>query len=304
MNISLAHEASSEAAYRDTVALLEDEIARLEAELRLRDLVTAEATETETHPGTESNQAFEARITELTAELARREEESALLWDEIRTFEEAAAAKQAEWEQLHRWITEVEQRVEVRVDQDGELTRDLDAQRRAAEDAAVRLESERRGWETQRRAFQEELESLRSRLAVQTGIENTESAITSLQEENERLRDNCRELANAAARASEVDDLRAELRMTRDALAQARRELQTAIDEQEHERQEHAAELASLRIEIAREVSRTRDNSGDERMTAFRQHLRELQDREDEERRSKQLSTRIARLWRRTGPKR
>lgn len=304
MNDRVTLAASPDAGYQETIAMLEEEVARLEGELRLREDVLVEGGRPEIDADGVADRALEARVAELTAELARRDEEAAILWDEIRTIEEAAVAKQAEWEQLNRWISEVEQRVEGRVDEDADLVRDLSAQRRAAETATQSLESERRSWESQRRAFEDEVESLRARLSTRSTNESTDTVTASLQEENQRLRDSVRELAANAALAGETEELRAELRATKDALEHAQQALQGALDDREQARNEHAAELASLRTQFACEAAKARELSGDDRLMAFRQHLREVQDREDEARRSKQLTSRLAQLWRRSGPKR
>jgi chromosome segregation ATPase len=290
-------------AYDGTITLLEEEIARLEGELRLRDEIIAEAGRPAVHEPA-ADATAEGRIADLTADLTRREQEAALLWDEIRGLEEAEAAKQAEWEQLHQWISELERRIEGRADQERELPQLLDAQRRESESLRQQLETERRGWQAERKTFGDEVNSLRAKLSEGTASPGANITIKALQEENQKLRDECREMAFLAAIAGEADNLRSHLRTAEDALEEARGELRRTVDERERERNEHEAELASLRTQFARDLAKPREASGDDRLNAFREHLRELHEREEAERKSRHFSARLARLWRNTGPSR
>jgi hypothetical protein len=300
---TIESETDETAAYDDTIALLEEEIARLEGELRLRDELIAEAgSPAMREPAVDST--AEGRIADLTAELARREREAVLLWDEIRGFEEAEAAKHAEWEQLHQWISELERRVEGRAGLERDFPQLLDAQRRETESLRQQLETERRGWQAERKRFEDEVNSLRSRISEGSASPGANITIKALQEENQKLRDECREMAFLAAIAGEADNLRSHLRTTEEALEEARSELRRTIDERDSERNEHEAEIVALRAQFARDQAKPREASGDDRLNAFREHLRELHEREEAERKSKHFSARLARLWRHTGPSR
>src|SRR5262245_13822795 len=99
-------------ATQEALALLQDEVARLEAELRARDEALLHAA-----PAPDADQADPAlvrRVEELTSELAARDETVNLLLEQTQLFEEAAAAQRAEWEQLRGWVEEVEARVQGR----------------------------------------------------------------------------------------------------------------------------------------------------------------------------------------------
>jgi hypothetical protein len=312
--------------YQDTVVLLQDEIARLEEELRQRDEAPigesagadfglAQAA------GAQLTSADTARLAELTSELARRDETIALLLEEIRLVEEAEAAGRAEWEQLNQWVGQVEQRVDSRDEQDSQLVQELAAEQRKVEDLHLAADTERRAWEKKHRALEDEVGRLRAKLS--TVAKHTDSnanmALAALEGENLRLRTSVDELTRTAATAGEVGHVKAELALTRKRLEEAEAKLRGLEDDIERERKEHEAELAAVRSQLAREPLQRRDGatdaasapprdvaliSADERMMAFRQHLQDVHQRELEERSQKRLSARLSRLWHRTGPPR
>src|SRR5262245_26261943 len=101
--------------YLETVALLQEEIARLESELSAREEVSRASSEANdqcnvtAEPDTDT---LRQEVSRLTSELASREETIHILLDELRFVEETQAATRAEWEQLAKWVAEVEDRVE------------------------------------------------------------------------------------------------------------------------------------------------------------------------------------------------
>src|SRR5437764_7433668 len=113
-----------------TLTLLQEEIARLEDEIRLRD--EAMASHEPAGPASENHEDADRKVAELTAELASHDETIELLWDQVRSFEEAEEAGRAEWEHLHRWVEELERRVEGRADPDpaADLGEELESERR------------------------------------------------------------------------------------------------------------------------------------------------------------------------------
>src|SRR5438270_8043476 len=99
------HETADVDPTQDTIDLLHEEIARLEAELLARDDAALHAVDAEPAGGDgDEDGALRRRVEELTAELATRDETVALLLDQARLFEEAAWAQRAEWDQLHQWV--------------------------------------------------------------------------------------------------------------------------------------------------------------------------------------------------------
>jgi hypothetical protein len=314
--------------YQDTVALLQEEITRLEEEIRIRDEASSDASGVAENPlsaddGCASDPAEASRTAELNAELARRDETIALLLEEIARFEEAEAAARSEWEQLNQWVTQVEQRVDSRDRQDSALAQELANERRKSEAQRNAAETERKASESQRRLLEQEVERLRGQLTEvakrKQADPDAELGLAALEGENRRLRRMCDELTRTAAAAGEVDTLRKELRTAQGQLDEASTKIRSLDDDMERERREHEAALAASRTQLAC-VPRERlegqqeaaDDtplvhdlslvSGEERMTAFRQHLQEIHKRELEERAQKRLSARLSRLWRRTGP--
>lgn len=293
--------------YLDTVALLQEEIARLEAELRLRDEAAAGSLASVSDPGAASrDEDAERRTAEWTAELAHRDETINLLWEQVLRFEEAEAASRAEWDQLHQWLQDVEQRIEGGDDQ----ARDLQAERDAARRETLRLqrevETDRRAWEIQRRSLEAEIEGLRARLADPGQPAPSDAHRAALELEDRQLRETSLRLASLETAAAEADGLREQLLVLQAQFEEAKQALGRQTDDRERERREHEAELAAQRTRSVRPTLPTPDAnlSPDERVRALRQHLRDLHDEEQKERRNHQLSSRISRLWRRTGPSR
>src|SRR5579864_5271363 len=306
--------------YQDTVALLQEEIAHLEEEIRVRDEARADRPAEAAQPSYPApDPAVAGRIEELTGELARREETIALLLDELGMVDEAAAAGRAEWEQLNLWVEEVEQRVESRTKDESNLQQELVAERRKAELKGRTLENEQRAWDSQRRVLEGEVERLRDKLSTvaKQSDSNADLALAALEGENKRLRRTCDELSRTAAAAAEVGRLRELLDTVRSKLDDAETRVRGLEDDIVRERKEHEAALATLRSQTARELVPRRDGQGeivpaaprdlslvtaDERVAAFRQHLQDVHKRELDERASKRLSARLSRLWKHTGP--
>ncbi|HEV3120421.1 MAG TPA: hypothetical protein VGY53_00895 [Isosphaeraceae bacterium] len=310
--------------YQDTVALLQEEIIRLEEELRIRDEASSDASGVSDGPlAADDLHAIESadagRIAELNAEILRRDETIALLLEEIARFEEAEAAARSEWEQLNQWVTQVEQRVDSRDRQDSGLAQELATERRKSEAQRQAAETEKRASESQRRLLEQEVERLRGQLAEvakrKTADPDAELGQAALEGENRRLRRMCDELTRTAAAAGEVETLRKELRAAQGQLDEAQTKLRSLDDDMERERKEHQAALAASRTQLARVPLERQEAVGDgttshdlslvtgeERMLAFRQHLQEIHKRELEEHAQKRLSARLSRLWRRTGP--
>jgi chromosome segregation ATPase len=105
--------------YDDSISILQEEIARLEDELRMH--AESKALTGVSH---EAEQELQAKQDSLTAQIADRDDTILLMFDQVRGLEEALAASREEWEQLDRWVQEVEQRVESTEGAD----RDKDAQ--------------------------------------------------------------------------------------------------------------------------------------------------------------------------------
>jgi hypothetical protein len=328
--------------YLETIALLQDEVARLEQELQWHDEHQRDAmsndipsfqSEIDAPGALENSDGLSVELERLKTELTSREETVRLLLDELSRVEEVQASARAEWEHLADWVTELERRVE---GQDGdtvdELENRLAAEKQKTEAIHAKSERDRRGWETQRRAYQGEIARLRAALEqVAVASEsrgdhdgrvtekpgpNADLAL-SLQVENRRLRAAWEELVEHASSNDRCDLLEAKLADVVNERQQLRGELEQIQDQSKRERLEYEATLAELRAQLthaslhqAQGLPRETTLAGispaldiDLRIRALRQNLLEVDEREKEERRQKRLISRLSRLWSRTGPR-
>jgi hypothetical protein len=263
--------------YEDTTALLQAEIERLEAELAARDAALAA-------PAEACDVQTARRIAELTAEVALRDETIAQLWDHLREREEAEAQARADWDEVHQLVEDLEARI-------GVATSPTDEER-------ARWESERRAWEDRRAHLEAEASELRSRLsqaartAASGPIDEEHSArLADLEAANRQLREACRRLPELEAAATEVEILREQMKtaaVTNDPCQSWSRP---------------AVSGSSVVWPVGTGQSRlsAADLSPDERIRALRQHLREVHERELEERKNGQLKTRLSRIWKTLG---
>jgi hypothetical protein len=309
----------------DTITLLQEEITRLEAELRLRDesVFGSGAEPAPDLEGFATSEESLRQIEHLNAELIGREETIGLLLEHTRLLEEAEATSRAEWEQLRQWVEEVERRVEQRGGTDQELHAELESERQRAESLRQSAEADRRLGEAQRLALEKEVAQLRTTLSQMTARSDSDSdshsaAVAALELENQQLRDARQEWARSSAAAAEVEPLRKLLLETTKDRDDLRRELQRLQDDRERERNEQEAELGALRSQLAlKSIKRHEEQvesaalpaskpnvrlEADERIRAFRQHLREIHDDEEQQRMKRGLAARLSRLWRHTGP--
>jgi hypothetical protein len=306
----------------ETIALLEEEIARLEAELRMRDLaVVAEIHDLPDpdRPRPGHDEAFEQQIRQLKDELGVREETIALLLEQVRLADEAEAASHAEWEQLHLWVQELERRVADRGEAEPapELKAALEAERRNSDLLRQSAEKAERSWEVQRQSLFAEVERLRARFTEVAGqSDTTVAAVRALEQENQALREAHALLARTTVPAHDLDGLLYDLQLLQqkhDGLAQ---ELQKERDLRQRERNEHEASVNALRSQLARDSLRRQEDQvratgvvatakeapleADMRIRAFREHLKEIHQDETEQRMRRSLAARLSRLWNHT----
>jgi hypothetical protein len=322
------------AEYLETIEILQEEVARLEQELRGRERWPSEMPTEGSAPDPDQAGAVEAaedaaaaraEVARLEADLAAREETIGLLMDQLSRVEAAQAAGQAEWEQLSEWLAELEKRVG---GQDGDallrLEERLAAEQRLADETRKQAEQDRRDAEAQRRVHETEIARLRAALAGErsAGVEDearlvpadrgpNSEELESLRAENQRLR---AAFAKQAGRpdAEALDARLLEATKERDAL---RQQLERLQDEQRREQLEHAATIAELQTQLSRaslaraeppeaaQGASTISPVREEQLwfQALRQHLLDIHEREEQERKQKQLIPRLSRLWSRTG---
>jgi chromosome segregation ATPase len=281
-------DADADAGTVDTIELLQEEIARLEAELR-----RAEEAAREAPPAPPPEAApDDARLAELADAVTERDATIGLLCEQLAALEEVGAARAAEWEHMDRWVGELE----ARLDRDAAAAPVEPEADRDAREAALREELSRRqrAWAAERTRFEAELAELRARPAATGDADGAR-----LESENARLRDEARRLAAAAA---EADALRERAGDLEGQLGQSLLKLARTEDDLRRERFEHEAELAALRASLAgAKAAAPAELNVDDRLRAFRQHLQEVHEREEHEREQRQLIHRISRLWRRPG---
>jgi hypothetical protein len=329
--------------YLETISLLQEEVARLEQELQAHDEGQrdwaashegAVADQADAPSGAEDQSSDAALLERFKAELAGRDETIGLLLEEVSRAEAAQAATLAEWEHLAEWVAALEHRVE---GQDAGALRELEnrlaAQEQKAEAAQAKSDQDRRAWEAHRQIYQAEIARLQGTLDAAASSRaalgdkdgrapqdsgSRPSAVDALQAENLRLRaawDELAERATAAAeRAQSADVKLAEALHER---TQLRHQLEQIEDERSRERLESEATVAELHSQLS-QVSLAKPPEPptqqkpeaisseldiELRVRAMRCHFQEIHEREKEERRQKQLITRLSRLWSRTGPR-
>ncbi len=326
------------AEYLETIAILQDEIVRLEQELQLQHEGQRETTSN--GEGSAQNEAEAAVVLEhaadaseqierFEAELASRDETIRLLLDELSRVEEAQAASRAEWDHLAGWVAELEHRVE---GQDGERAADSSrigsqTQEQKAEAIQVKFEQDRRVWESQRQIYQAEIARLQGALEqIATSSEDGRITPGHGPDSNVVEVSSGRE-PSASSRLARTDGahlrrgsfriLGAQLAKALNERQQLRRQLEQIRDERKSESLEHEATVAELQARQSQAPpippqgpppekgpdGVVRDLDINIRVRALRQHLMEVDQLEKEERRQKKLISRLSRLWSRTGPR-
>jgi hypothetical protein len=317
-----SRDAGSVTADRETIALLEEEIARLEDELRLRDLAAAAEVQdfAADRSPIKSDDAAEARVSQLCAALEAREETISLLLEQVRLAEEADAASRAEWEQLHQWVQEVERRVAAQEQPDSDLGSQLAAERQNSQLLRQATEKEQRSWEVQRQGLVTEVERLRARLTeVASQSDGSIAAVRALEQENDKLREAYNHLASYTVHARERDAAVQELEALRQQHAALVLELKKQRDDWQRQRNEYEASANALRAQLARDSLRRQEEQvkatgvglapgessleADMRIRALREHLKEIHDGESEQRMRRSLAVRLSRLWSHTSAK-
>jgi chromosome segregation ATPase len=307
--------------YQETIALLEEEIVRLESELRSRN---EEVMGASGGPGPHDEAAEEEarrKVSSLTAELGARDETIGLLEEQLRLLEEITTADRQSWEQLNQWVQELEERVDGQGDSE-DLRKQLEAEHRKAAAASEARASEQRIWEARRQELEADAEQLRATLA-QAARKSSSADVTviaALEKENRKLRAANSQMAKIATTAAEAEGLRERLQSAIDEVSTLKQALQQAHDDRHRERNEFQAVIADLKSQMAHESLKRQDDqvnadaasangapsptSADERIRALRQHLQQIHEHEEQVRANKRLSARLSRLWHHTGPRR
>ena len=325
--------------YQEMVALLQEEVARLEQELQMHEARTwatksieVPSPDDEGASSTPSDSATAAlgEVERLNSELVNRDETVAFLLDQLTLLEEAKAAARVEWEHLTEWVAELEQRVEGQ-DPDAfrELRSRMEVREREAEALRTKLEEDRRGWEVQRRVYEDEIARIHGGVAqarasalagrdmvgdIDGGLCADPDAIKAVEQENLRLRVAHEMVERTAAENSTV--LREKLSEIQDEFDVLRNRLLQVDDERRRERLDYDTTITDLRTKLSQtslaerqapqpvvKPERSTEAMDSElRIRALKQHLREIHEREETERRERSLKHRLSRIWSRTTP--
>jgi hypothetical protein len=314
-----------DADYLETIAVLQDEISRLEAELLAQNESGSSPAGTDLSvmdAGNSDGLLGRQELQKLRAELAARDETINLLLEQLRLVEDAESASRAEWQQLIQWVAEVEERVD-RQDDAGtaKLAQELDSQRRQAEETRLRLDRERKAWNNQRLGLEQKIQRLESTLtsaAQEVAAPGDVAALEFLEFENQRLRQLCNQLEESTK--SDAQSLHEAIDLARRELEEVRRERDLVKDKRDRERREYEIAVASLRSQASRAALAAHESEShthrletpsdvssgleaDMRIREFRQHLKEIHGHEAEARNRNRLGARLSRLWTRTGPR-
>ncbi len=276
--------------------LLRAEVEQLQTELmqreeEIRHLVNGSASEPANElPAVNDGESDRLvdRLEQLLAELSESDERVRNLETLLHASDDATLAEREEREQLGHWVSEIETRVADREQQWKAREERLEARLKEAAERCRRAEtSAEHVVKLHAGEFQQQLQR----------------QVVELQEDNERL-------------ASELDEARTEHSRLREVVSRSgvREEQLQEFTEQQAELKLHEIEIARERALIARqtaEIARLRDEldravapvqnveNPDCRIRQFREHLREIHDLEEEQRKQRSLSGRLSRLWNR-----
>lgn len=270
----------------DTIELLKSEISFLQTELAERDAAIREYEQLVEAP--REDDAFEAadpevdvealvtRLEELLDELARSDERLSAMSELLRAAEDANEAEVEQRNQIEAWVAEIERRFQER-------------------------ESE---WQAEREALEKklaEVASQRDRIEQQLGQtgggpsdQKLEAHLKKLRQENTQLRSALEETRNQARTLSErLDEVnsRDDASRQQDAIDEALREERLQLAQERASLTRERAELAKLEEQLQRdrETMGAEGNAADQRIRAFREHLKEIHEKEpgpSEERRA------------------
>lgn len=202
---------------QETLSLLQEEIAFLEHEIRLRDEALDHLRrKLEEEKGLDHT--ADRKLSELTEELERREESIRELFEELRLIEEAEVARENDLDELRRYIDELE--VQITADDKRrfvELLDQVEQERKRAEALRLANETERRSWEAQRRSLEEQLAELRAQTSSQapSALPPNHPDLLALEEENRLLKLRIQELNRDSAAAAELHAVRSKFETVR-----------------------------------------------------------------------------------------
>jgi chromosome segregation ATPase len=282
LNTAKAANGAPDPFQEEMIELLRTEMTQLQTEVTERDILIQElrggdtgsvATDDDTTGvSADELQKLCTRLEELLSELDQKDDQLTVLQNHLQISEDATHAEQDERRQLENWVEEIESRITAR-DRDWELK---------LSEMSVRL--------TQARSERRAAEQSASSDSNDTRIEALQRVVTDLRDEKDELlsqldkeRETIQDLQRAVENASEDAERLESVQLCQERADVARQRFELEKLKQELEDQK-AMEGSDLRIR------------------ALRDHLKEVQATEEEERQEayeKSLAGRVSRLWKR-----
>lgn len=272
-------------------ALLRAELDDLQIQIALRDERITEllsfgdhgvSLETEEQPG-----AVEERIVTLNDELDRTDERVATLQELLSITEEANLAEQEERQQIQAWIDEVEIRLGQR---EGELV----VENQILQEKLEQAYEERNHLEMslEHAVSNSDAEQVHSQTLETLRQQNTAIAdeLEQMRKQNDVLQQEVVSLRSTHDPESIEQQVNELVRVERLEIAQERAAMA-------RQRASLAKELDSMEDVADRGGKRT--SEPEQRFQAFRQHLKEIHQKQEEERKEQSLASRLTQLWRR-----
>ncbi len=268
------------------VQQLQNELAQREAELQ--EWINGQSPAFDDVPSEETTRLVE-RLEQLLDELHQSDGRVRSLENLLQVSDEAAQAEKEERKQLENWVKEIETRIADREQQwrarEESLQAKLGDALQARESVEQRVAQITRGHNQEYQVQSEQqIAELRSKNQdLQHSLEQTAVEMRRLQSLVQQTGLTQKELEQAAEKQDQLRKHELEIAQERAALARQRAELVHMQDE----------------IERTTQVASPSGENPDVRLRAFREHLKEIHEKEEEEKRQRSLSARISRIWQR-----
>lgn len=265
---------------RETVELLQLEIEALRTELAERDSQSF-VPSVESHPAESANAEPDEvldRMKQLVDEANRSDERASLLEEMLHAAEDANRSEQEERNHIEAWVGEIEQRVGDREDEHRAEIGVL--QRRITEADSRQATLQKR---IQQAAFNG------------SAPKEYEDTLTSVQQENQTLQ-------------SKVAALEKQCLNYKQRLDQITSESELALREERANLAREQANTSRLRFELSSKLAAIEEIPKEENMAdkeiafrirTLRDHLKEIHEQEQADRKEETLATRIGKLWKR-----
>jgi pSer/pThr/pTyr-binding forkhead associated (FHA) protein len=279
-----------------TMEMLRAEMEQLQWDLADRDqqleelraqLSAQDGTFAEEPPASDVDAALVTRLEELLDELDRSDQRIGQLEESLRCADEATQAAREERRHIDEWVNDIERRLREREEEQQAEHEVL--QQRLAETISDRDDLEER---LRRYAAKPATADVSKQELDRLGQKNAElqKQVECLRDERNQLSEKLEELSNAGR----AEDIEARIQV-------ATREEQVRIAQEKALLARQQADLTAMRSELDHLTQGPgRDACDiDNRMRAFREHLREIHDEEQRQRSERGLATRLSALWRR-----